>query len=144
MAKSVKLQIITPSKLFYKGEIEIIIINTLTGEEGFMANHAWACKLLGIGALWIKEFGSKEYRKAAISGGFIDVMEDIVVYTDSAEWSSEIDTERARSTKARMEKWLDEHQGLDEDPDEIELAWEIIHKQESRIHVAEDADRRVK
>ena len=46
MAKSVLLEVITPSKLFYKGEVEIIMVRTASGEEGFMAGHTWACKLL--------------------------------------------------------------------------------------------------
>ena len=139
MPSSVKLQVITPSKLFYEGEVELVIARTLTGEEGFMAHHSWACKLLDIGALWIQETGTKEFKEAAISGGFIDVMEDIIIYTDAAEWSSEIDKERALATKALAEKWLGEHSSPDEDQLEVERVKEILHKQESRVHVAEDA-----
>ena len=86
MVRSVKLQVITPSSLFYEGEIELVIVKTLTGEEGFMAHHAWACKLLAEGKLRIREAGTKGLKTAMISGGFIDVMEDIVIYTDAAEW----------------------------------------------------------
>jgi len=88
--KSVKLHVITPSKMFYEGDIEIVIVRTLSGEEGFMANHAWACKLLDAGKLRIKEFGAKEFKVAAISGGFIDIMDEIVIFTDSAEWSEDV------------------------------------------------------
>ena len=49
MAKTIKLEIITPSRLFYRGDIEMIIVPTLYGEEGFMANHSWATKLLDVG-----------------------------------------------------------------------------------------------
>jgi len=144
MADSVKLQVITPSKLFYEGDVDLIIARTLVGEEGFMARHAWACKLLDIGALWIRESGVKEFKEAAVSGGFIDVMEDIIVYTDAAEWSTEIDTERARGTLEWAEKWLVEHQDTDEDPENIGIAKEIVHKQASRLQVAEAVGRRRK
>ena len=50
---SVKLEIITPSKLFYRGEVDLVIVTTLSGDEGFMAGHCWGCKLLDIGELWI-------------------------------------------------------------------------------------------
>lgn len=57
MAKSVQLEVITPSKLFYKGEVGVIT-RTLQGDEGFMADHAkWACKLLDTGELWFREVG---------------------------------------------------------------------------------------
>ena len=49
MANSVRLEVITPSKLFYRGEVELVIVTTLDGDEGFMAGHVWACKLLDIG-----------------------------------------------------------------------------------------------
>ena len=53
MVNSVKLEIITPSKQFYSGEVEMVIVKTPTGEEGFMANYSWATKLLEVGPLWI-------------------------------------------------------------------------------------------
>ena len=54
MASSVRLEIITPSKKFYQGDVELVIVRTLEGDEGFMKGHAWACKLLDIGEMWIR------------------------------------------------------------------------------------------
>ena len=54
MASSVRLEIITPSKKFYQGDVELVIVRTLEGDEGFMKGHAWACKLLDIGEMWIQ------------------------------------------------------------------------------------------
>lgn len=106
MAKSVLLEVITPSKLFYMGEVEIVIARTLEGDEAFMADHSWACKLLDVGELWIKEKGAKEYKFAAVAGGYIDVKENIIMFTDAAEWPDEIDLDRAMSEKERAETWL--------------------------------------
>ena len=86
MAKSFPLEILTPESGFYSGEVEIVVVHTLTGEEGFMADHAWACKLLGSGELRFREPGEKEHRRANVSGGFIDVRGEVMVFTDSAEW----------------------------------------------------------
>ena len=87
MANSVRLEVITPSKLFYRGEVELVIVTTLDGDEGFMAGHVWACKLLDVGELWIQEKGAgkNEFRVAAVAGGFIDVKDSIVIYTDAVE-----------------------------------------------------------
>ena len=67
---SVKLEIVTPSKLFYRGEVDLVIVTTLEGDEGFMAGHCWGCKLLDIGELWIQEKGAEknEWRVAAVAG----------------------------------------------------------------------------
>lgn len=138
MAKSVKLQVITPDKLFYEGDIELVIVKTLSGEEGFMANHSWACKLLDISAIFIREAGSKEFLTASVSGGFVDIMEDIIIYTDAAEWATEIDTDRAFATKAEMEAWLSEHEDDDEDSDDVVKAKERISRQKSRIRIAQE------
>ena len=86
MAKSYKLEIITPEKVFYSGEVEIVVVRTLSGEEGFLADHVWVCKLLDSGEMRIREPGSNEHRLANISGGFIDVHGDVLIFSDSAEW----------------------------------------------------------
>ncbi len=140
MAKAVKLEIMTPSKHFYSGDVELVIVRTHSGDEGFMAGHAWATKLLAVGELWIQEAGSKDYRIAAISEGFIDVKEHIIIFTDAAEWAEDIDLERALSTKSRAEDWLvhDERH----DPNEVAVAKIAIVKAITRMNVAEGGGRR--
>jgi F-type H+-transporting ATPase subunit epsilon len=128
MAKKFVLEIVTPEKLFYFGEVEIVIARTLSGEEGFMAGHIWACKLLGTGELWFREAGAKEYRLAAISGGFIDVRGEILVFTDSAEWPEEIDVERAGEALGREKEWLEQH-GIHDNTPEDEV---IQHKEAAK------------
>ena len=52
---SFRLEVMTPSKLFYRGEVDMVIVTTKDGDEGFMAGHVWACKLLEVSELWIQE-----------------------------------------------------------------------------------------
>jgi len=141
MSKSILLEIITPSKLFYKGEIELVICRTLTGDEGFMADHAWACKLLDVGELWIKEAGSKDYKIASISRGYIDVKDYIIIYTDAAEWSGEIDKQKAMNEKERAEHWLALPHTKEEDNDVLR-AKIALAKSITRMNVAEGGARR--
>ena len=142
MANSIKLEIITPSKLFYRGFVELVIVTTLEGDEGFMYGHSWACKLLDIGELWIQEEGAgpDDFRVAAISGGFIDVKDSIIIYTDAVEWAEDIDMQRALSEKAKAEDWLTKHKD-DGDPNEVLLAKAAITKAVTRSHVAEGSHR---
>ena len=138
MANSVKLEIITPSKMFYRGYVELVIVTTLEGDEGFMAG-----KLLDIGELWIQEEGAAkdEFRVAAVAGGFIDVRDSIIIYTDAVEWSEDIDMERVLSEKAKAEDWLTHHQE-DADPNDVLKAKIAISKAITRSHVAEGGYRR--
>ena len=140
MAKSVKLQVLTPARMFYTGDIEMVIVKTPSGEEGFLANHAWSCKLLVPGELWIQEAGAKGFKVAALAGGFIDIKEDFIIYTDAAEWPEEIDTARAASHMEEKKLWLTEHP--DDAPDEIAGARISVTKQKTRIGVAAGGARR--
>ena len=85
---SFKLEVMTPSKRFYSGEVEHIIVTTQDGKEGFMADHEWTCKLLDAGQLRIKEKDSPEgeWLVASAAGGFLDMKKDAVVYIDAIEW----------------------------------------------------------
>ena len=135
MANSVRLEVITPSKLFYRGEVELVIVTTLDGDEGFMAGHVWACKLLDVGELWIQEKGAgkNEFRVAAVAGGFIDVKDSI--------WSEDIDMERVLSEKAKVEDWLGKHPDADEESAEMQNAKLMLAKAETRSNVAEGGKR---
>ena len=143
MANSVRLEVITPSKLFYRGEVELVIVTTLDGDEGFMAGHVWACKLLDVGELWIQEKGAakNEFKVAAVAGGFIDVKDSIVIYTDAVEWSEDIDMERVLSEKAKVEDWLGKHPDADDDSDEMRNARLMLAKAEVRTNVADGGHR---
>ena len=108
-----------------------------------MKGHAWACKLLDIGEMWIQEKGAAKnsYKVAAIAGGFIDVKDTIIIYTDAVEWAEDIDMERVNAEKSRAEEWLRDHEA-DGTPDEILRAKHPSRKQncEQMLPVAEDVE----
>lgn len=123
----------------------MVICNTLTGEEGFMANHAWACKLLAVGELWIQETEGGEFKCAAISGGYIDVKDHILIYSDAAEWSEDIDMDRALSLKESAQAFLDAAAVEDtskQDEAEIERARFELAKAITRMNVAQGGSKR--
>ena len=140
MAKTINLEVITPSRRFYKGDVELVIVRTLEGDEGYMAGHTWACKLLDVGELWFKEPNNSEYRVAALSGGFVDVQDDIVIYTDDALWADDIDEKRAKAEKEKAEDWLSHD--MSNDPLEHEKAKIAINKAITRLNVKNGGMRR--
>lgn len=139
MPKTVALEIITPSKLLYEGDVEMVIVPTLDGGEAFMANHAWNCTLLTVGELWIKEEDAISYKVAAISNGYIDVKGTIIVYTDAAEWGENIDIDRAKSDKEAAEKYLLE--SGKKDSDEVRMAELAIAKSITRMKAKAHGER---
>ena len=135
------------------GEAELVVVKTLTGDEGFMAGHTWAVKLLGIGELCIQEKGKSldEMKVAAIHGGFIDVQENIIIYTDAAEWREDIDMERAKSLKESAQAFLEAHkqstypyENQQKDTEEILRARMELQKAINRMKVASGGRRGVR
>lgn len=105
MASTFRLQIVTPDRMFYDEEVEMIIARTVDGDVGILANHALLVSPLSIGKIRVKKDG--KFKEAAISEGFVQVEEDYTrVLTDSAEWPEEIDIERAEAAKQRAEERL--------------------------------------
>ncbi len=136
MAKTFKLKVITPEKMFFSADAELVIVRTAGGDEGFMADHIWACKLLIPGEMKIKEAGASksEFKIAALSDGFINVKDTVTIYTDAAEWPDEIDVQRAERAKEKAEEKL-RHQQSKFDHIQTEIA---LHKAINRIRVKSD------
>ena len=138
MANTVKLEIVTPEKHFYRGEVELVIARTLNGDEGFMAGHTWGCKLLDIGELWIREpeAEANTYKLDAVGGGFIDIKESIIIFADSIEWKKDIDVDRANREKEAAEDWLRKNE--ESAPEyEVKRVRNEMKKCEMRLQVAE-------
>ena len=120
----------------------MVIVRTTVGDEGFMANHTWACKLLDTGELWIKEKGQPDFKIAATSGGFVDVKDTITVFTDAAEWPNDIDVSRCKNEKERAEQWLKSHPVEENSDMNVLKAKLAINKAINRMKVAEGGMRR--
>lgn len=82
----VLLQIMTPRKVFYSNEVEMVIVEETLGKEGYMAGHSPALKLLKDGEIKIKEVGGQEMKTALVPEGYIHVGDSIVIYSPAASW----------------------------------------------------------
>ncbi|MDD6043752.1 MAG: hypothetical protein PUB87_08400 [Eubacteriaceae bacterium] len=86
MAAYVQIEIVTPSELFFQGEGESLVCTTTDGEEGFLKGHSWCCKLLGeTGKVRIRTKDG-ELKTARIKGGYVDIKDKFIVFSDEAEW----------------------------------------------------------
>jgi F-type H+-transporting ATPase subunit epsilon len=87
MAKTFNLEVVTPTKHFFNDEVEMVMVNTISGYEGFMANHIYATKLLSEGKMKIKMPGKDRYLFAEIRNGYIDVKDKVLIFTERAVWT---------------------------------------------------------
>lgn len=108
MGNKFKLEIVTPDKVFFSGETDMVIMRTTEGDIGILYDHEPLVAPLRIGSLRVKqEDGS--FKWAAGSTGFLTVNEDqVTVVVDSAEWVEEIDIDRALEAKKRAETRITE------------------------------------
>ena len=115
------LEIVTPERSFFQGEVDRVIVRGVEGEMAILKNRAPIITPLAIGKIRIRKDG--EERVAAAVNGYISVdKEKTTIITDSAEWPDEIDVERAREAKERAERRLRERsEGLDIDRAELAL-----------------------
>lgn len=100
---SFRLKIITPDKVFYDDDTDMIVISTSEGQMGILANHENFVGTFNPGPLKIRVNG--EIRMAAIASGFVKVSKDrTTIVTNAAEWADEIDLERAKASLENAQK----------------------------------------
>jgi len=99
------LRIITPDRVFYKGEVSMVEFNTTEGEIGILKKHVPTTVIVSPGILTITETdGQKE---AALHAGFAEILqEEVVILAEIIEWPNEIDENRALEAKRRAEERL--------------------------------------
>jgi F-type H+-transporting ATPase subunit epsilon len=103
MASFFNLEIVTPDKSFFSGEVEMAIIRTSEGDVGLLKAHEPLVAPVSVGSLRIKGTDGK-FTEAACAGGFMTVTEDgVMVLTDAAEWAHDIDVNRAKEALERAQ-----------------------------------------
>ena len=101
------IRIITPDRIFYEGEAEMVEFNTVEGEVGIYKNHIPMTMIIKPGILCMTN--GEEEKVAALHAGFVEVLPDkITILAEIVEWPNEIDLERAEAAKERAQKRLRE------------------------------------
>lgn len=113
MANTFQLEIITPTRVFYSGPAEDLIMPVLDGLYGVQAGHEPVVTALEPGELQFRVNG--EWHKAAVTTGFAEVLpEKTILLAAAVERSEEIDLKRAEAAKARAEERLRQKRSMQE------------------------------
>lgn len=120
MAETFRLKVITPERVFYDGDVEMVEFNTTEGEIGIYKKHVPTTVIIQPGVLVITE--ADGVRKAALHAGFAEVLSDkVTILAELIEWPEEIDMERAESAGERARERI-AARGDDVDLDRAETA----------------------
>lgn len=103
--RSFQLRIITPDRVFYEGEVDMVEFNTTEGRIGILPGHIPLTVIVKSGILNISEAeGEKE---AALHSGFAEILPDkITILAEIVEWPEEIDENRAEAAMERAKERL--------------------------------------
>jgi F-type H+-transporting ATPase subunit epsilon len=127
------LEIVTPERLAYSDEVDMVLVPGIEGELGILPHHTPLVSLLGVGELRIRKGGDEE--SFAIAGGFLQVRPDkVVVMAELADMASEIDLGKAEEARKEAERALasGSHEGAD-----LAIARAELQQALLRIRVAE-------
>lgn len=115
------LEIVTPNRLFFSEDVEMVVVRGLEGDLAILKGRAPVTTPLKIGKIRIFQNGVEKI--AAVVDGYISVIDDkATIVTEAAEWPNEIDIERAEAAKERAEKRIkDQKENIDVDRAELAL-----------------------
>lgn len=131
--KTFDLQIVTPDRIFFEGDAEMIELKTTEGDIGILKGHIPLTAIVAPGVLKITKDG--EVKEAALLSGFLEILQDkVIILAESCEWPDEIDINRANEAKIRAERRL---KGSDEGQVNVTRAEMALRRSLIRIELAQ-------
>lgn len=100
MANTIKLEIVSPEKIVYATDVNMLIVRSTDGELGILPNHAPLIAALVPAP--IRALTDDGEKLIAVSGGFIEVQpKKITILATNAELPDAIDVDRAQKAYDR-------------------------------------------
>ncbi|MGA2525521.1 MAG: F0F1 ATP synthase subunit epsilon [Smithellaceae bacterium] len=133
MADELMLEIVTPEKMAFSGNVEDVTIPGTEGEFGVLRGHEAFLTSVDIGQLVFTKNNKKTHY--AVNTGYAEVTANkVTVLIETAERSDYIDKNRARRAKENAEARLEK---IAKDSDEFEKARAALMRAIVRLNVAE-------
>ncbi|MBP7962284.1 MAG: F0F1 ATP synthase subunit epsilon [Caldilineaceae bacterium] len=102
------VEIVTPRRLLFSEEVDMVTLPGSEGQMGVMRSHAPLLTTLDAGEIVLHR-GGKEDEYIAVSGGIAEVRPNkVIILADTAERADEIDVKRAEEARARARQMIEE------------------------------------
>lgn len=133
MEKSFNLEIISPIRTLFKGDVNSVIIPGTLGSFQVLKNHAPLVSSFEIGMIKIQR--DADILEYSTSGGIFEVKNNkAIILAETIESKEEIDLSRARNSKSRAEQILKMGDVRKDEKSEAKVS---LQKAINRIKVAE-------
>ena len=133
MADDLMLEIVTPEKMTFSGEVEEVTIPGTEGEFGVLRGHEAFLSSVDIGELNFVQDNKKTHY--AVNTGYAEVTANkVTILIETAERSDQIDKDRALKAKDNAENRLSQ---MTKEDVEYEIMRTAIARAIARIGVAE-------
>lgn len=107
MAKTMKLEIVTPEAVVYSEEVESVVLPSADGEITVLPDHIGLMTKMLPGEMVVQRGGRQEY--VAVGQGIVEVSaKRIAILTDMAVASDKIDEAKVEEARQRAEARLRE------------------------------------
>lgn len=102
------VEVVSPDRTLYSGEVEMVATRTVDGEIAFLANHTPLIGALAPGVLRLVGVdGGTNELAFAVAGGFVEVSDNkVIVLADRARSADDIDVQAARADLSAAEERL--------------------------------------
>ena len=103
------VELVSPDRLVWQGEADLVVVKTVEGEIGIMPNHSPVLAELAEGSVMRVIEGGQQKLIAAVHGGFISMSRnEIQVLSEAAELGDEVDVAAARTALERALATIDQ------------------------------------
>lgn len=127
MARTLYVEVVTPSAVVFNDEVEMVVATTTEGEVGILPLHAPIVAELAPGELRLRKGATPDTAIFfATYGGYLQFADDrMIVLADNAINVAEVDVSEVESSLARLTARLDasEDDSADRDALEREIEW---------------------
>ena len=101
-----QVELVSPERILFSGEAEMVTCRTTAGDIAFLANHAPFIAALEIHPVAIHLTGGG-VEEAAVHGGLVEVSNNrVIILSDEAELKDQIDVDQALRDKEAAERKL--------------------------------------
>jgi F-type H+-transporting ATPase subunit epsilon len=135
-----RLELVAPAGLVFEGDVEMVVVPSVTGELGILRRHAPIVVQLAIGRLRALS-SDGTWLVFAVAEGFVKVQFDkVIVLADAAEEAAKIDIQRAEEAVERATERLKMyHEGTVPEGEHVDVYREqlALRRARNRLKVAQ-------